>query len=101
MTLLEMIKACTKCGESKPLTEYYLTRSVYGERWSSNCKACHNKSPSRKPYLCPASRVVCGQRCYLRHQCAAEPVRIQALTERLNGQTERAMVEYVQRLRRA
>lgn len=53
-----------------------------------------------KPYLCPASKTVCSQRCYLRHECAAEPERMEALTDRLNTQTEHAMVEYVQRLRK-
>lgn len=45
------------------------------------------------PYRCPANGERCGQRCLLRHDCARDPERVLALTDRLNEQTALAMAE--------
>ncbi len=34
-------KRCTKCGERKALSEYYVKREHGAERIASHCKACH------------------------------------------------------------
>jgi hypothetical protein len=34
-------KRCTKCGEDRPLTEYYIKRERGRERLASHCKTCH------------------------------------------------------------
>ena len=38
-----MTKRCTKCGEVKPLSEYYLTSKKRGRKPRSDCKVCTNK----------------------------------------------------------
>lgn len=51
-------------------------------------------------FLCPAWHGPCSQRCFIRYACAFTPEKVMNLVERLDVQTEMAMVEYVQRLRR-
>lgn len=49
-------KACTRCGETKPLTEFYKTINRHGKPWTySRCKECqreqmreiHRRDPSK------------------------------------------------------
>jgi hypothetical protein len=53
-----------------------------------------------KHWLCPINQTRCGHGCFLRHACTTQPAKVNALLERLDPQTEDAMVEHVQRLQR-
>ena len=46
----QTIKTCTKCGESKPLTEYH-RQSKYSSGHASACKVCNNTRQPR-PHSC-------------------------------------------------
>lgn len=70
--------------------------STVGENW---LRGMIRNRPKSRPYACPAGSAPCSQRCFLRHMCASRPDQIKALTDRLNVEAERAMVEYLQRLR--
>lgn len=41
-------RVCKKCGESKPIKDFVVTRSLRGEQWREwrcwTCKACHSKA---------------------------------------------------------
>ena len=39
-------KKCTKCGEEKPLSDYYYDKKR--ERYHSHCRSCHNKYKHRR-----------------------------------------------------
>ena len=41
-----MLKICTKCGELKPLTEYYKA-SIRKDGYQSACKCCANLASKR------------------------------------------------------
>ena len=45
------MKACTKCGETKPATKKYFKRAGHGTTWDylrSECKVCTNVTKSKR-----------------------------------------------------
>jgi hypothetical protein len=56
------VKACSKCGRSKPLTEFYAMRGHPGRHWSQ-CRSCH-QTRSKLYYQANRDRVQEQQKVY-------------------------------------
>ena len=78
-------KTCTRCKESWPLDEYYLTRSTYRSKKtgelayyrSSWCKCCHSEYGRRRYITDPAHRAHQIEQATARYE--ADPEAAQAL----------------------
>lgn len=55
-------KTCTKCGETKALTEFYVNKGCVGGV-SSQCKACH-RIASKQRYLANPEKVIARARVW-------------------------------------
>ena len=95
------MKRCYKCGETKPLTEFYKTKSR-PDGLDNKCKTC-SREAVRQYYQENRETIVERERQYKRDRKASQPACVYEIMNTINnklyvGQTTRGEIRWIEHL---